>query len=238
MIDTTEIARGIFRIALYDEKDMVDAGIFFPGATYNAFVIRADRPVLMQTLYRRTFGRVREAVARLVEPSGLQYLIAPHHEGDSTGALNEWLAASPRAELLCSEPCAFCNLRDLADRTPRVVADGERLDLGSHRLRFFMTPQVNQWDSLMVYEETTGTLFSNDLFSGMGTETIATEDRTAAALGAVEQLGYQPDDRRALLAALDKIVPLAPELVAPMHGPAIRTHVAKLFDGFRTHAAR
>ena len=55
------------------------------------------------------------------------------------------------------------SLRDLAERPPQVVGDGETVDLGTHQVRFLITPQVNQWDSLMVYEETTGTLFSKGL---------------------------------------------------------------------------
>ncbi len=68
--------------------------------------------------------------------------------GQSSGAVNEWLAAAANAVAVCSELCALLSLRDFASKEPRVVNDGEVIDFGSHRLRFLMTPQVNQWNSL------------------------------------------------------------------------------------------
>jgi flavorubredoxin len=184
-------------------------------------------------MFRKTFARLREHVARLVDPAKLSYVVVPHHEGDSSGAVNQWAAAARDATILCSDLCAALNLRDFCDRTPRVVADGEVVDLASHRLKFLMTPQVNQWDSLMVYEEQTRTLFPNDLFSLLGVATTSREDTTHASLSSARELGYQPNDRASLLRALDKIAPLRVELIATMHGPTIYGHAEALVRAFR-----
>ena len=188
MVDRTEIARGIHRISFWDEPEW--AAFSFPGASYNLFLIAATKPAIVQTLFRRTFPRVRAVVSEVVDAAALQYIVVPHHEGDSSGAINEWLAAAPRATTLCSELCAVLSLRDFADREVTVVRDDEVIDLGSHRLRFFMTPQVNQWDSLMVHEETTGTLFSNDLFSMPGTDVATDRDASREVLQAARHLGF------------------------------------------------
>jgi flavorubredoxin len=238
MIDVTEIAAGIFRVSLFDEEALVRAGIIWPGVSYNAFVFRGPKTAVLHTLFRKSFGAVRSRVGEIVELGALAHIIVPHHEGDSSGALNEWLAAAPAATALCSDMCAALNLRDLADREPRVVADGEVVDLGAHRLRFFTTPQVNQWDSLMVYDETTRTLFPNDLFSHPGTAVTSRSDPSEIALGAARHLGYQPDDRTSLLAALDKIAPLDVDAVANMHGPTVYGHFAALVATFRFNALR
>ena len=235
MLQTTEIARGIYRISLWDEPDLLKAGLLFPAASYNMFLIKADQPAIVQTMLRRSFVRVSECVRKIVDPARLAYVVVPHHEGDSSGAINEWLKVAPTAVALCSELCAVLSLRDMADREPRVVGDGEVVDLGSHRLQFFMTPQVNQWDSLMVYEQSTKTLFPNDLFSSMGTDIMTKNDRSEEALGAVRNLGYQPNDRPALLQTLDKIGPLDVKVVACMHGPAITAHYDSLVQHFRTY---
>jgi flavorubredoxin len=99
-----------------------------------------------------------------------------------------------------------------------------------------MTPQVNQWDSLMVYEETTGTLFPNDLFSSLGTEAVTDTDRSREALGAARELGYQPDDRKSLGQALDKLTPLGIKVIAPMHGPTLTAHTDDVLRAFRDNA--
>lgn len=226
------IARGIYRVAFWDEPDLVSGGLLLPGITINLFVIAADQPVLLHTGLRRTFRRVHEHVQAIVDPARLRYLVIPHHEGDSSGAINLWREVAPRAVPLCSDFCASLSLRDFSDKEPRVVADGEIVDLGSHRLRFLITPQVNQWDSLMVYEEMTRTLFPNDLFSSMGTETTTAQDHSSAALSSARDLGYQPDDRRHLIQALDKMSALDIQLIATMHGPTVTAHIDKLVRTF------
>src|SRR5690349_12161096 len=121
MIDVTEIAAGIHRVSLFDEEDLVKAGIFWPGVSYNMFVFSGATPAILETMYRRSFARIRRRLAEMVDLSRLGYIVVPHHEGDSSGALNEWIGAAPQAAVLCSEMCAALNLRDYADREPRVV---------------------------------------------------------------------------------------------------------------------
>ena len=48
------------------------------------------------------------------------------------------------------------NLSDFAVREPLAVDDSDAFDLGSHRLRFLVTPYVHQWDSMLAYAETKG----------------------------------------------------------------------------------
>ncbi|HZS66985.1 MAG TPA: hypothetical protein VFA72_07725 [Burkholderiales bacterium] len=234
MIDRTEIAPGIHRISFWDEPDW--AAISFPGASYNLYLIAAEKPAIIQTLFRRTFPRISAAVAEVVDPARLEYVVVPHHEGDSSGAVNEWLSAAPRATALCSKLCAVLSLADFAEREPRIVGDGEVVDLGSHRLRFLETPQVNQWDSLMVYEETTRTLFPNDLFSTMGIDIATDRAIGAEALEVARHLGYQPDDRASLERALDRIAALDLAVVALMHGPTLTGHFPELFRAFRDNS--
>ena len=42
--------------------------------------------------------------------------------------------------------------------------DDEVIDLGEHKLRFLETPHVHHWDSMMLFEEKTKSLFPSDLF--------------------------------------------------------------------------
>lgn len=231
MINRSEIARGIHRISFWDEPDW--ASISFPGASYNLFLVAATKPAIIQTLFRHTFPRICATVSEVVDPGDLEYIVVPHHEGDSSGAINEWLAAAPRATALCSELCAVLSLRDFSEHEPTVVRDGQVLDLGTHKLRILMTPQVNQWDSLMVYEETTGTLFPNDLFSMLGTEIATDRDVSHEILDAAQRLGYQPNDYACLSRVLDAIGALPLKLIAPMHGPTLRGHFPALLRTYR-----
>lgn len=236
MIDSTEIASGIYRISLWD--DPVLAGMSFPDSSYNMFLIDDERPAIINTSFRRSFPIVLASIARILDPARLRYIIVPHHEGDSSGAVNEWLRTAPDSTAVCSELCAVLSLRDFAEKEPTVMRDGATLDLGNHRLRFLMTPQVNQWDSLMVYEEATGTLFSNDLFSMPGVEISTDRDLAEECLRSTAEVGYQPDDRERLVQTLDKIAPLRLNRIAVMHGPIISGHLPELLSAFRESPLR
>lgn len=234
MFNTTEIAERIYRISMWDEPDLAD--ILFPHISYNLFLIAADKPAIINTMFRRSFKRMRTEVSGIIDPASLRYVVVPHHEGDSSGAINEWLAAAPEAAAVCSELCAVLSLRDFANKDLRVISDGEVIDLGSHRLRFLMSPMINQWDSLMVYEERTRTLFPNDLFSQGSIEVRTTGDVSRECLESTHNIGYQPNDRGRLMNILDKIEPLPINSIAVMHGPVITSHFQELFRTFRENS--
>ena len=76
-------------------------------------------------------------------------------------------------------------LNDQAPRPPRALADGEVLDLGGRRVRRLDTPHVPHcWDAGLLHEETTGTLFTSDLFTHAG-------DPPALAHGRRRQPGHR-----------------------------------------------
>ena len=62
------------------------------------------------------------------------------------------------------------SLNDMADRAPRVLKDGETIDLGGgKRVRYLDTPHTpHGWDAGVMYEESTRTLLCGDLFTQLG----------------------------------------------------------------------
>ena len=234
MIGTTEIAEGVYRISMVEEPDVVAAGLVLPGS-YNMFVVAGEQPALINTMMRRTFDRFRDRVAEILDPGSLRWIVVSHHEADTDGAINDWLRVAPGAVPVATELCAVLSLRDLADREVQVVDDGEVLDLGGHRLRFLHSPYVNQWDSMMVFEETTGTLFPNDLFACPAPGDVLDEDPRDLCLGAAREFGYMANDRACLDAALDRVRSCGARQIAPMHGPVLRAHLAELVQAFREH---
>ena len=41
------------------------------------------------------YEQVRAAVAQVLDPARLRYIVVPHFEADECGSMNEWLAAAP-----------------------------------------------------------------------------------------------------------------------------------------------
>src|SRR5262245_19808294 len=141
------------------------------GFTFNQYLVVDDEPLLFHTGPRRMFPLVREAIARVLPVERLRYLGVSHFEADESGALNEFLAVAPRAVPVCSTVGAMVSIGDIADREPRPLAHGEELSLGTRRLRWIDTPHLpHGWDCGYLFDVSTSTLLSGDLFTMGGAD--------------------------------------------------------------------
>lgn len=211
-----EIADGIFRISTFVPEVAPPAGFSF-----NQFLIRAEQPLLFHTGHRSLFPAVREAVARLISPEQLRWISFGHLEADECGAMNLWLAAAPRAEVAHGAIGCDVSLGDLADRAPRVLADGETLDLGGKRVRYIDTPHTpHGWDAGLLFEETTATLLCGDLFTQTGKSAAVTESDIVGPASDAEDLFGFSSLHPEMGTTIRRLVPLAAKTLALMHGPA------------------
>lgn len=225
-----EIARGIYRI-----NTPVDtpAGPF----NFNQYLIVDEAPLLFHTGPRRMFPLVREAVSHIMPVERLRYVAYSHFEPDECGALNQWLAAAPQAEGLCSGIGAMVGAGDVADRPVRGLADGEVVALGEHVMRWLDAHHLpHGWDSGLMMESSTRTLLCGDLFTqgGPGTTPLTESDilePSEAFRGAMDYYSHSPDTG----AILERLATERPTTLACMHGSAWRGDGAALL---RALAAR
>jgi flavorubredoxin len=163
----TEIAPDHYAISIYVPRF---------NLRFNHFLIKDEEPLLFHAGMKHMFPLVREAVARVIDPSTLRWISFSHFEADECGALNEWLALAPRAEPACGLVGAAVSVNDFAVRQARVLAHDEVLKTGKYRLRFRQTPHVpHNWEASLLFEETTRTLFCSDLFTHEGDVEAVTE---------------------------------------------------------------
>jgi flavorubredoxin len=215
---TDEIADGIFRFSTC----VADAA---PGGfTFNQFLVRADQPLLFHTGPRRMFPLVSEAVARIVPLASLRWIAFGHVESDECGAMNEFLAAAPHAEVAHGAGGCMVSLDDLCDRAPRRLANGEVIDLGGKRVRHIDTPHVpHNWEARVLFEETTRTLFCGDLLSHTGDgAALTTDDLVAPALAADEMFGATAFSTLTV-PTIRRLAALEPATLAVMHGSSTAT---------------
>jgi flavorubredoxin len=211
-----EIADGVYRLS----TTIPEAA---PGGfTFNQYLVAGDEPLLFHTGARGLFPLVSEAMGRVIEPSALRWVSFGHVESDESGAMNEWLATAPSAEVAFNPLGCLVSLNDLCDRPPRPVAADDVIDLGGHRIRTIATPHVpHGWEAQVVFDETTETLFCGDLFTqtGEGPALVHDADLVQPALDAEDLFGAT-----ALTAAtastLRSLADLRPRTLALMHGPA------------------
>ena len=111
MAVTTEIAPNIYRISIFDRR-----GNF----QFNHFLVKDDEPLPFHTGLRGMHAEIREAVSKLINLSELRHISFSHFESDECGSLNEWLAAAPRADVICSQVGALVNVNDFIGRDSHV----------------------------------------------------------------------------------------------------------------------
>jgi flavorubredoxin len=223
-----EIADGIFRLSTF----VPDANIMF-----NQFVVRADEPLLFHTGLRGLYPLVSEAVERVVPLDSLRWITFGHVEADECGAMNQFLAAAPRATVAHGEIACVVQVNDLADRAPRPLGDGEVMDIGGRRVRNIDTPHLpHGWDAHVLYEETTRTLFCGDLFTRFGESAPTTTDDLVEAAIEAEAFGGPTALTASTAPRIRELAQLEVETLALMHGPAYQGDCTKallgLADGY------
>ncbi len=128
-----------------------------------------DEPLLFHCGLQNSFDEAAHVASKVTRLHNIRWIAFGHLEADETGALDQWLAAAPLAQVVQGAVGVQMTLRDSGGRTPRAIADGGLLDIGGKRLRHFDTPHVpHAWDARVLYEEVTGTLLCGDLFTHTG----------------------------------------------------------------------
>ena len=212
-----EVADGIFRLSSWVPKVTPE------GFTFNQFLIRAEQPMLFHCGHRAMFPQISEAVAKLIPIARLRWIGFSHLEADESGAMNLWLEAAPQAELAHGAIGCMISLTDLADRPPRLLADGEVLDLGGKRVRHLDTPHLpHGWDARLLYEETTATLLCSDLLAHAGNPPPVTEGDIVGPALAMERMTRAISVTPTTQALLHRLADLQPRTLALMHGASFR----------------
>jgi flavorubredoxin len=209
-----EIADGIYRISIYVPEIAPPAGF-----TFNQFLVLGDEPLLFHAGFRRMFPLARAALARILPPERLRWITFGHYESDECGALNEWLAIAPEAQAAHGQTGVMVSLNDFADRPPRILADGEVLDIGGRRLRWIDTPHIpHGWDAGVLFDERTETLLCGDLFTHVGDGPAVTESDVVGPAIAAEDIFRASSLNPGMGATVRRLADAAPRTLAIMHG--------------------
>jgi flavorubredoxin len=209
-----EIAERIYRLSTFVPEIAAPMGF-----TFNQFLIDADEPFLFHCGPRAMYPLILAAMTKVMPVERLRWIGFGHVESDECGAMNLWLAAAQNAQVVHGQTACMVSLNDLADRPPRALANDEVLDIGGRRIRYIDTPHVpHAWESGLIYEETTRTLFCGDLFTHLGNgPAITSEDIVPAAIGA-EDAFQATALTPATAPTLRKLAALNPSRLATMHG--------------------
>jgi flavorubredoxin len=228
-----EIAPDIYRLCTFVPE------IGPSGFTFNQFLLDDDEPLLFHTGHRSMFLAVQDAIERVLPVNRLRWITFGHVESDECGAMNELLAVAPHAKVAHGGLGCMVSLNEMAKRTPRPLADGETIELGTKRVRHIDTPHVpHGWEARVLYEETTGTLLCGDLFTHLGDGPALTDAEILGPASEAEDLFSYSSLAPSTPTTIDRLAELAPRTLALMHGSSFTGDCAgalrALADSYRT----
>ncbi|HBT63890.1 MAG TPA: MBL fold hydrolase [Ruminococcaceae bacterium] len=136
------------------------------GSSYNAYLIRDKKTVLIDTVW---LPYDKEFVSKLKEEIDLKqidYIIANHGEVDHSGSLSELLREIPGTPVYCTANAvkSIKGQYHHEDWNFITVKTGDKLELGETTLTFIEAPMLHWPDTMFTYMSGENILFSNDGF--------------------------------------------------------------------------
>lgn len=231
-----EIADRIYRISTL-VPDIAPGGFSF-----NQFLVDTEEPLLFHLGMRQIFPLVRAGIEQVMPIDRLRWLSFSHVEADESGAVNQFLEAAPNAQVVHGGLGCMVSVNDLCDRPPRPLNDGEVLELGGgpsgYRVVELATPHVpHNWESHLLFEQKTRTLFCGDLCTQMGDGPAVSDSDLVESATLAEDVFRQTSLGPAVPETLRRLASLEPKTLAIMHGssyngdcPATLLAMADVFE--------
>ena len=136
------------------------------GSTYNSYLIREEKSVLIDTVWMPFSKEFVENLSKEINLDKIDYIIANHAEIDHSGALPYLMEKIPNTPIYCTAN----GIKSLKghyhkDWDFRPVKTGDTLDLGNDKQLIFVEMKMLHWpDSMACYLTGDNILFSNDAF--------------------------------------------------------------------------
>lgn len=166
------VAKDIYYVGVNDRQKALFENLWpLPGGvSYNSYLIVDDKTVLVDTVDICYSDLFFKRVAKLLNGRKLDYLVVDHMEPDHAGSIRLLRQIYPDVKIIGNKQ-TFGMLAGYHGITDGLheVKEGDTLDLGHHKLSFYMAPMVHWPEVMVTYEETEKVLFSADAFGTFGT---------------------------------------------------------------------
>ena len=211
-----------------DDKtlDLFESQYVLPnGISYNSYIIHDEKTVIMDAVDKRMVKEWLENVKKDLDGREPDYLVVSHLEPDHSGGIEALIDMYPNMKIIVSQVAGnmipqFIH-RDLKDKLV-IVKEGEVVDLGDHKLQFFMAPMVHWPEVMVTYEQTEKILFSADGFGKFGTLDVKDDWDCEARryyFNIVGRFGAQ------VQALLKKASNLDIKMICSLHGPILKENL-------------
>jgi flavorubredoxin len=135
------------------------------GSSYNSYLIQEEKTVLIDTVWMPFAKEFVDNLAKTIDLSKIDYIVANHGEIDHSGALPELMKHIPNTPIYCTaNGVKSIKGQYHQDWNFKVVKTGDKLNLGSKDLIFVEAPMLHWPDTMFCYLTGDNILFSNDAF--------------------------------------------------------------------------
>ncbi|SDI69497.1 Flavorubredoxin [Pseudobutyrivibrio sp. 49] len=201
------------------------------GVSYNSYLILDEKVAVMDTADPRVTDEWLGNLDRELAGRKPDYLVVSHMEPDHAGSIKAFLEKYPDTTVVGNAK-TFTMMGQfmeaaLFENRKHVVAEGDKLSLGTHELTFVFAPMVH-WPEVMVeYESTEKILFSADGFGKFGaldSDEPWIDEARRYYLNIVGKYGVQ------VQALLKKAATLDIKTICPLHGPILTENLGYYID--------
>ena len=215
MAQLDKISEGVYRISS-SAGPPGQAG----GFTFNQFLIKDEKSILIHTGAVQQFSSVVESIKTVLDIKQLTYIFISHFESDECGAIANFIGLNPGTIPVCGAITGRQLQGFGLPGTPQIVKAGEELNLGKHKLRFISYPsEMHLWEGLLAYDTTDKILFSSDLFVARGGGEGPIKKANRAEVLKIDPRNIPSDEGRTKCQAAVDVLSI--NLVAVGHGPTL-----------------
>jgi NADH oxidase (H2O-forming) len=208
------------------------------GSSYNSYLVRGSEGVAVMDTVKKEFSAdfFRRLKSRCSYDE-IRYIVLHHLEPDHSGALVELMQRAPKAKLIISNR-AVMMLKGLVKTEIEfeVASTGKKISLGDKTIEFLSTPYLHWPDTMSSYLHEEKILFSGDVFGSHYYDERLFDDSVGDFSYAFKYY-YEHIMRpfkQYVLEALKLYEKLDITLIAPLHGPILRTNPRYYLEQYST----
>ena len=163
-----------------EDTTAINAWFPLPGLgilPINAFIVRAQQPVLVDTGLAMMGEAFRDQLYNLIDPAEIRWIWITHTDADHLGNLKDILESAPNARIVTSY-MGMGKMGLLGVPLDRVylINPGQELDVGDRKLLAVAPPTYDAPETCGLYDARQSTLFSADSFGAILQEPAETAE--------------------------------------------------------------
>lgn len=240
-----EIKNKVYYVGVNDRNKALFEGLWpLPyGVSYNSYLIDDEKVCLIDTVEVDFFTQFIENIRAVLGDRPIDYLVVNHMEPDHSGSLALMRKYYPDVQVIGNKKtfdmmAGFYGIKD----GQIEVKNGDSIELGTHKLEFYLTPMVHWPETMMTFDTTDNVLFTGDAFGCFGAlnggiidEAIDTDwcwlEMTRYYSNIVGKYGTPVQN------ALKKLASLKIDYICSTHGPVWHKYVPKVVEMYN-HMSR